>query len=135
MTSEVVQLELGDPRKARVAEDVIGLLYFYKTGLGGSRDVVTKMRFVIETYCTWTYPGFFGSDDTLSSIVEKIRNTGEQHPACALLDELDDIHDYSRDYLHVDDPAGDATEVLDIKELTGFVRRTLKIVNAIPNLP
>jgi hypothetical protein len=135
VTSEIVQLELEDPREARVASDIIDLLYFYKTGLGRQRDIAAKMRFVIETYCTWTYPGFFGSDDTLSSIVEKIRNTGEQHPACALLDELDDIHDYSRDYLRGDDPAGDATEVLDIKELTGFVRRTLKIVNAIPNLP
>ena len=135
MTYEIEQLELEDPRKARVASDIIDLLYFYKTGLGRQRDIVAKMRFVIETYCTWTYPGFFGSDDTLASIVEKIRSTGEQHPACALLDELDDIHDYSRDYLRGDDPAGDATEVLDIKELTGFVRRTLKIVNAIPNLP
>jgi hypothetical protein len=134
VTSEIVQLELEDPRKARVASDIIDLLYFYKTGLG-RQDIVAKMRFVIETYCTWTYPGFFGSDDTLSSIIEKIRNTGEQHPACALLDELDEIHDYSRDYLRGDDPAGDVTEVLDIKELTGFVRRTLKIVNAIPNLP
>jgi hypothetical protein len=135
VTSEIVQLELEDPREARVASDIIDLLYFYKTGLGRQRDIAAKMRFVIETYCTWTYPGFFGSDDTLSSIIEKIRDTGEQHPACALLDELDDIHDYSRDYLRGDDPAGDATEVLDIKELTGFVRRTLKIVNTIPNRP
>ena len=135
MTAEIVQLDLDDPRKLRVRCDIIDLLYFYKTGVGEPWDIVTKMRFVIETYCTFTYPGFFGSDDTLSSIIEKIRSSGEQHPACALLDELDDIHDYSRDYLHGDDPAGDAIEVLDIKELTGFVRRTLKIVNAIPNLP
>jgi hypothetical protein len=135
MNSEIVQLDLEDPRKARVTSDIIDLLYFYKTGLGRPRDIVTKMRFVIESYCTWTYPGFFGSDDTLSSIIEKIRNHGEQHPACALLDELDDIHDYSSDYLSGDDPAGDVTEVLDIKELTVFVRRTLKIVKAIPNLP
>jgi hypothetical protein len=134
MTSEIVQLDLEDPRKQRVAFDIIDLLYFYKTGVGEPRDIVTKMHFIIETYCTWTYPDFFGSDDTLSSIIDKIRSTGEQHPACALLDELDDIHDYSRDYLRGDDPAGDATEVLDIKELTDFVRRTLKIVNAIPNL-
>ena len=135
MTSEIVQLELEDPRKHRVASDIIDLLYFYKTGVGMPRDIVTKMRFIVETYCTMTYPGFFGSDDTLSSIIEKIRNTGEQHPACALLDELDDIHDYSWDYLCGDDPAGDASEVLEVKELTGFVRRTLKIANAIPNLP
>jgi hypothetical protein len=135
MTSEILQLDLEDSRKARVASDIIDLLYFYKIGVGEPRDIITKMHFIIETYCTWTYPGFFGSDDTLSSIIEKIRNHGEQHPACALLDELDDIHEYSRDYLRGDDPAGDATEVLDVKELTGFVQRTLKIVNAIPNLP
>jgi hypothetical protein len=132
--SEIVQLDLEDTRKHRVASDVIDLLYFYKTGVGRPRDIVTKMHFIIETYCTLTYPGFFGSDDTLSSIIEKIRNTGEQHPACALLDELDDIHDYSRDYLCSDDLAGDASEVFDLNQLIGFVRRTLKIVNAIPNL-
>jgi len=135
MTSEIVQLDLEDQREARVASNIIDLLYFYKIGLGSPRDIVTKMRFVIETYCTWTYFGFFGSDDTLASIVEKIRYTGEQHPACALLDELDEIHDYSRDYVSGGDAAGDVTQVLDIKELIGFVRRTLKIVDAIPNMP
>jgi hypothetical protein len=133
VTSEIVQLDLEDTTRERVASDIIDLLYFYKTGVGRPRDIVTKMHFIIETYCTLTYPGFFGSDDTLSSIIEKIRNTGEQHPACALLDELDDIHDYSRDYLCGD--YNDAVDELDVKELTGFVRRTLKIVNAIPNLP
>jgi hypothetical protein len=135
MMSDVVQSELEDSREHRVASEIIDLLYFYKTGEGRPREMVAKMRFVVETYCTLTYPEFFGSDDTLSSIIEKIRNTGEQHPACALLDELDDIHDYSRDYLRADDAAGDAIEVLDVKQLNGFVRRTLKIVNAIPNLP
>src|ERR1700693_4880640 len=124
MNSEIAQFDLEDPRNRRVASEIIDLLFFYRTGVGSPRDIVTKMRFVIETYCTLTYPGFFGSEDTLSSIIEKIRNTGEQHPACALLDERDDIHAYSKDYLRGDDPAGDA-EVLDIKELTGFVRRTL----------
>jgi hypothetical protein len=135
VVSDVVQHELEDSREHRVAAEIIDLLYFYKTGEGRPREMVAKMRFVVETYCTLTYPEFFGSDDTLSSIIEKIRNTGEQHPACALLDELDDIHDYSRDYLRADDAAGDAIEVLDVKQLIGFVRRTLKIVNAIPNLP
>ena len=134
MTSEIVQFDLEDPRNRRVASEIIDLLFFYKTGVGRPRDIVKKMRFVIETYCTCSYPAFFDSDDTLSSIVEKIRNTGEQHPACALLDELDDIHDYSRDLYHDDDPTGDAADPLDVTELTAYVRRTLKIVKAIPNL-
>jgi hypothetical protein len=71
------------------------------------------MRFIIESYCTLVHPGLCGSDDTLSSIIEKIRKTGEQHPACALLDELDDIHDYSWDYLCSDDLTGDTTKEFD----------------------
>jgi hypothetical protein len=133
VTSGIVQFDLEDPRNRRVASEIIDLLLFYKTGVGQPRDIVTKMRFVVETYCTFTYPGFFDSDDTLSSIVEKIRNTGEPHPACALLDELDDIHNYSWDHCRDDAPNRDVADPLDVKELTGYVRRTLKIVKAIPN--
>lgn len=133
MNTEIVQFDLHDPRNRRVAAEIVDLLLFYKTGVGKLRDIVTKMRSVVETYCTFTYPGFFDSDDTLSGIVEKIRNSGEQHPACALLDELDDIHNYSWDHCRDDAPDSDAAEPIDIIELTGYVRRTLKIVKAIPN--
>jgi hypothetical protein len=132
MNSEIVQFDLEDPSNRRVASEIIDLLCFYKTGVGVPRDIVTKMRFVVETYCTYTYPGFFDSDDTLSSIVEKIRNSGERHPACALLDELDDIHNYSWDHCRDDAPNRDVADPLDVKELTGYVRRTLRIVKAIP---
>jgi hypothetical protein len=132
VTSESVQFDPEDPRNRRVASEIVDLLLFYKTGVGRPRDIVTKMRFVVETYCTFTYPSFFGSDDTLSSIVEKIRNAGKQHPACELLDELDDIHNYSWDHCRDDAPNHDVTEPLDLKELTGYVRRTLRIVKAIP---
>ena len=131
MNSEIVQLDIEDPSNRRVASQIVDLLVFYKTGVGTPRDIVTKMRFVIETYCTFAYPSFFDSDDTLSSIVEKIRNTGEQHPACALLDELDDIHNYSWDHCRDDAPNRDGADQLDVEELTGYVRRTLKIVKAI----
>jgi hypothetical protein len=104
VTSEIVRFDLNDPRNRRVASEIVDLLLFYKTGVGRPRDIVTKMRFVLETYCTFTYPSFFGSDDTLSSIVEKIRNAGKQHPACALLDELDDIHNFSWNHCRDDAP-------------------------------
>ena len=135
MTSEIVQLDLDDPRKLRVRCDVIDLLYFYKTGVGRPQDIVTKMRFVVETYCTYTYPLFFDSDDSLASIIAKIRTTGEQHPACELLDELDAIHAFARGHYRGPDAAGTAARPLDLKELTNFVGRTLKIVKAIPSVP
>ena len=134
MNSEIVEFDLKDPRNRRVASEIVDLMLFYKTGAGRPRDIVSKMRFVVETYCTFTYPGFFDSDDTLSSIVEKIRNSGERHPACALLDELDDIHNYSWDHCRGDAPNRDVADPLDVKELTGYVRRTLMIVKAISNL-
>jgi hypothetical protein len=134
VNSEIVEFDLKDPRNRRVASEIVDLMLFYKTGAGRPRDIVSKMRFVVETYCTFTYPGFFDSDDTLSSIVEKIRNSGERHPACALLDELDDIHNYSWDHCRDDAPNRDVADPLDVKELTGYVRRTLMIVKAISNL-
>jgi hypothetical protein len=135
VTSEIVQLDFEDPRNVDLASQIVDLLFFYKTGIGSPRDILTKVRCVVETYCTFTYPGFFDSGDTLESIVEKIRTIGRQHPACALLDELDDIHNYSRVFCRDDDPAGAVSDQLDVKELTDFVRRTLKIVKAIPDQP
>jgi hypothetical protein len=131
MTSVEIEIDNDNSRRSRVASEVLVLQAFSNTGVGSPLDIIKKMRFVIETYCTLTFPGFFDIHDTLWSIVEKIRKTGEQHPACALLDELDEIHDYSRDFIGAD-PATDAFEHLDLDELMGFVRRTLKIVNAMP---
>ncbi len=134
MTLQAADIVLEDSRKSRVASAIIDLLVFYKTGEGRPQDIVTKMRFVVETYCTYTYPEFFGSDDSLASIIEKIRTTGAQHPACALLDELDAIHAFSRGHYRGDYSSGSAARPLDLNELTDFVRRTLKIVKAIPSV-
>jgi len=134
VTLQAADIVLEDSRKSRVASAIIDLLVFYKTGEGRPQDIVTKMRFVVETYCTYTYPEFFGSDDSLASIIEKIRTTGAQHPACALLDELDAIHAFSRGHYRGPYSSGSAARPLDLNELTDFVRRTLKIVKAIPSL-
>ena len=135
MTLQAADIVLEDSRKTRVASAIIDLLVFYKTGEGRPQDIVTKMRFVVETYCTYTYPEFFGSDDSLASIIEKIRTTGAQHPACALLDELDAIQAFSRGHYRGAYSSLSAARPLDLNELTYFVGRTLKIVNAISSLP
>jgi hypothetical protein len=132
---EAVDIYREDSRKSRVASAIIDLLLFYKTGEGRPQDIVTKMHFVVETYCTYTYPESFGSDDSLASIIEKIRTTGAQHPACALLDELDAIHAFSQEHNRGPDLNCTAAGPLDPDELTDFVGRTLKIVKAIPSLP
>ena len=89
------------------------------------------MRVVLETHCRSTYPGSFGANHKLGHIVERIRNAGDEHPANALLDELDQINEYSREHHHGEDPTDDTSNQIDADELTGFVRRTLKIVNSL----
>ncbi len=133
MKPQVERFELNDACDKRLALQIDDLLAFYQTGIGEPSEIVTEMRSVIETYCTVTYADFFDSKDTLRSIVEKIRNGGDQHPACALLDELDQIHEYSQDHLDRDDLEG-VSHPIDTAELTRFVSRTLKIVRTIPNL-
>ena len=135
MSLEATDIYQEDSRKSRVASAIIDLLFFYKTGEGRPQDIVTKMRFVVETYCTYTYPSFFDSDDSLASIIEKIRTTGAQHPACELLDELDAIQAFSQGHYRGPDFDCTAARPLDLDELTDFVGRTLKIVKAIPSLP
>jgi len=131
--SEHLQSDLEDPYRFRVAAEIVDLLSFYNTGAGRPSDIVRKMRIVVEAYCTATYPGFFDLDDTLMKIVAKIRATGEQHPACALLDELDEIHAFSRDYEGNPSADDDMDQFVDLRELRTFVWRTLKVVGVRPN--
>ena len=56
MTLQAADIVLENSRKSRVASAIIDLLLFYKTEEGRPQDIVTKMRFVVETYCTYTYP-------------------------------------------------------------------------------
>jgi len=126
--TEHVQADLEDPYKFRVAAEIADLLSFYETGAGTPRDIVREMRIVIEIYCTATYPDHFDAEDTLRSIVAKIRWSSEQHPACALLDELDAIHAYSRDCERGNPAGAGEAEQFDARELMAFVGRTLKIV-------
>jgi hypothetical protein len=89
------------------------------------------MRVVLETFCRTTYPGYFQAGDWLGDMCRKIREAGDQHPAWALYDILDQINGYTSQYHHGEDMDDATPDDIDPNELTGFVRRTLKIVNAL----
>lgn len=127
--SKIGPCDLEEACKGRVANEVDDLLSFFNTGAGKAHDIAKKMRVVLETYCRSSFPGFFAADDMLGTIVGKIRTGGDQHPAYALLDDLDQINDYTRDLHHGDDPTDGAADQLDDTEMKGFVRKTLKISN------
>jgi wobble nucleotide-excising tRNase len=117
--------------RGRAASDMDDLQGYVTSGAGKDRDIVRKMRIVLETYCRSTYSGSFAPDELLGEMIEKIRKTGDQHPAWALMDEIEQINEYSRDHHHGEDPEDGSADFIDATELTGFVRRTLRIANSL----
>jgi hypothetical protein len=64
-------------------------------------------------------------------MVGKIRDGAASHPAAALYDEVDQINDYSAKYHHGENVHDSTPDQIDGTELAGYVRRTLRIVNAL----
>ena len=129
--TKLLPCDLAELCRGRAATEMDDLQAYLTTGAGRPNDLIKKMRVVLETHCRSTYPGSFGANHKLGHIVERIRNAGDEHPANALLDELDQINEYSREHHHGEDPTDDTSNQIDADELTGFVRRTLKIVNSL----
>jgi hypothetical protein len=124
-------IDLEKACQGRVATEIDDLQAYLATGAGKPLDLIKKMRVVLETYCRTTYPAYFASGDWLGDMVRKTREADETHPAKPLYDELDQINDYSATYHHGEDAEDATTEEIDTNELTGFVRRTLRIVNSL----
>ena len=87
------------------------------------------MRVVLETHCWTTYPASFQDNDWLGDIIRKIRDDGDQHPAKDLYDELDQINGYAE--YHHGEKASATPDEIDPTELNGYIKRTLKVVNAL----
>jgi wobble nucleotide-excising tRNase len=113
--------------QARYRGDIDMLQRFFADGEGVPRDVVQKIRPVLEAYCRNLYPTQFGEQEMMGGIVTTIRNGGATHPLAPIVDDLDEINVYCRRYHHGDNPNA-ATEQLDGAELKGYVGRTLKLV-------
>ena len=94
-------------------------------------NIIRKMRVVLETHCRTTYPASFVAEDWLGEIVRKTCEGGDTHPAAPLYDELDQINDYTTQYHHGEDMADATPDQIDPTELSGYTKRTLKIVNAL----
>jgi len=130
--SKIMPYDLGRACLGRTTTDIDDLQAFLATGAGNPPDLIRKLRGVLETYSWTTYPAsFLSGQDWLGEIARQIREGGENHPASALYEELDQINDYTSQYYHGADVADDTPDDIDPTELTGYVRRTLKIVNAL----
>jgi wobble nucleotide-excising tRNase len=129
--TKLLPIDLEKACQGRTATDIDDLQTFRSTGAGGLIDIVRKMRVVLETYCRTTFSGSFAETDWLGDMVRKIREGGASHPAAALYDELDQINDYSAQYHHGESMQDATPDDIDSTALTGYARRTLRIVNAL----
>lgn len=129
--SKIMPVDLEHACRGRTATDIDDLQAYLTTGAGGLLDIIRKMRVVLETHCRTTYPGSFLANDWLGDMVRNIREGGDAHPAQALYDELDQINGYTSQYHHGENMADATPDQIDPTELTGFTRRTLRIVNAL----
>lgn len=130
--TKILPVDIESACRGRTATDIDDLLTFLNTGAGASLDVIRKMRTVLESYCWLTYPNSFKAGlDWLGEIVRKIREGGKQHASYCLYNELVQINDYTKEHHHGEDVTTAAPQLIDAQELTGYVRRTLRIVNAL----
>ena len=112
--------------------DHCALTDYYHDGTGELREIVQKIRPVLETYTKILGRGIIAEVDTLGVIVGKIRTAGRDHPLYPICDELDDLNIYTRRYHHGENPQA-ATEPIVDGELHGFVGRALEMTGGCSN--
>lgn len=122
----VAEWDIEKAVQARYRADVEVLQKYYTTGDGERRDVIQKIRPVLEGYCRNLYPTQFKDEDSLGMMVGKIRCAGPAHPLLPIVDDLEELNDYCRRYHHGENPHA-ATEPIDDNELQGYVKRTLTL--------
>lgn len=132
--AKLMPFDINEACKGRAASELDDLISFDQTREGNGRDIIKKMRVVLETHCRSAYPGCFEADGNLGKIITLIRQKGETCPAYPLLNELEEINDYSRAHHHGENPGNDdAGDQIDVTELHGYVKRTLRIAKAMPS--
>ena len=102
---------------------------FYHENLGGLRDVVQKIRPVLETYTKILGAGALAGADTLGVIVGKIRTVGPSHQLFPICDDLEELNVYTRRYMHGENPDA-ATEPINDGELHSYVKCTLAVTGS-----
>jgi wobble nucleotide-excising tRNase len=120
----IVEWDVDEATQSAYAADRKVLTEFYHDGSGELRQVVQRIRPVLESYTTLVGGGTIVKGDTLGVIVGKIRTAGPGHVLSEHCDGLEDLNVYTRRYHHGENPNA-ATEPINDGELLGYVKKTL----------
>jgi len=122
----ICEWDIEEATQDRHKANCNALRSYYIDHDGQPRDVVQKIRPVLETYCKNLGGGALVETDTLGGIVTKIRNAGAGHQLFPLCDDLEELNEYTKRYHHGEGQQP-ATEPISDTELQGYVRRTLEM--------
>jgi len=100
---------------------------YVNEGVGEPRDVVQKLRPALEGHCKLACPGEFADVLMVGEICRRVRETGPAHMLHDLLDELEELNDYAKQYHHASN-ADHASVVIVEGELQGYCRRILSLM-------
>jgi wobble nucleotide-excising tRNase len=124
------ELDVEEATQDQYRASLQALSNYYRANEGNPRDVVQKIRPVLETYTRNLGGGVIAVGDTLGPIIGKIRTAGTAHQLYPLLDGLEELNEYTNRYHHGTNTQA-AVEPITDGELYGYVRRTLEMVGGV----
>lgn len=110
------------------------LLGYYLHNRGESRDVVQKLRPVVETHMRRMAPQLLANVKGLGSMLEKVREAQSPPVLIEAYHDIEDVNTYTRKYMHGEGKNPD-TEPLHGTELHGFVGKVLELTGALTQIP
>ncbi|MBM4440854.1 MAG: AAA family ATPase [Candidatus Rokubacteria bacterium] len=128
--TNIIELDIEEATQAAYKSQRKVLLDYYHDSKGEMRDVVQKIRPVLESCCKILGPGLLADNDTLGVIVGKIRAAGPVHQLFPLADDIEDLNEYTKRYHHGDNPNA-ATEPISDSELQGKVGLALELTGGL----
>jgi wobble nucleotide-excising tRNase len=126
----ICEWDIEKATQGQYKADRKALSEYYVANTGTPRDVVQKIRPLLETYCKNLGGGTLTETDALGIMIGKIRTAGAAHQLYPLCDGLDEINEYTNRYHHGLNPNA-ATEPISDTELQGYVRRTLEMTGGV----
>jgi hypothetical protein len=128
--TNIIDLDIDEATQAAYLAQRKVLLHYFHRNEGEPRDVIQKIRTVLESWGKFVAPGLIANKDTLGVIVDRIRDAGPGHQLFPLADDIDDLNEYTKRYHHGENPNA-ATEPINDTELQGKVQLTLELTGGV----
>ncbi len=110
------------------------LLGYYLYNEGKPRDVVQKLRPVVETHMRRMAPQLLANVKGLGNMLDKVRDANSPPILVEAYADIEDVNTYTRKYMHGEGKTPD-TEPLHTTELGGFVAKVLELTGALTEIP